>query len=339
MNDIVYNNDPIFYALARQRQYDGLVAPVGESPRFTGSPFDRARLNFFGGAKVDQEGTTEHVDWARKGKEVAIASKPSEERTVTFSTVLPGEFMKLVSNDDTPRRLVQNIRPKELEKAGISLGKFLGDVKARFEMLFPEAKGVIVGEMKNEDDGTLTVEVFEVTKTKKVQLSVNVNPEEAEEIHGTFKAFVQHQMQEFFNLYPEANTASVNTKNDLYGTVTVTVSGVVPDLSGDEFHIDQSTIAPAEQYPPMTYDEMVATMVNAPLLVDPFRGFTDNLVQARWIDEQTISVKKNSGAIWPVAPIHPEQTDESVNAASNASKKLVNPRWILADEEPDDDQE
>jgi hypothetical protein len=361
-NRITYSNTPIFDGLAATYGYERLVA---KKPVSTGSLFDRQRLNYFMGSRgdalqvadkgperlstgtteeirrdagfvskdfidslvrasePDEQGTSEHFDWARRGKFVELSLKPSEEPKATYTTVPPGEFMKGLVAAGKIRRIVENIHPMDLVSKGSGVHEFVHGLIKKFKGLYPDVESLEVVN-KDELDGTVTFMVREVVEPEKVELRVTVNPEEVEELYGSFQGFVKNQVKEFSVLYPNANTTvRVSTETLFDGTVTVVVSGVLKE-AGD-FDIDQSTIdTTPKESPIQTYSEFIAEMINLPLV-------------ARRVDDQTISVKRNR-AIWPVEPVYSEQTDESVNAAPNTSTTIVNPQWILADEEPSDEE-
>jgi hypothetical protein len=382
-NRIIYSNTPIFDGLAAQYGYERLVAkkPVSTGSLFDrqrlnyfmGSRGDAQQVadkgperlstgtteeirrdagfvskDFIDGlvraSEPDEQGTSEHFDWARRGKFVELSLKPSEEPKATYTTVLPGEFMKGLVSAGKVRRIVENIHPMDLVTKGSGVHEFVHGLIKKFKGLYPDVENLEVVN-KDEFDGTVTFMVREVVEPEKVELRVTVNPEEVEELYGSFQGFVKNQVKEFSVLYPNANTTvRVSTETLFDGTVTVVVLGVIepevwsPDetaafqnslaerlATGGAFHIDQSVIdATPKESPIQTYSEFIAEMINLPLV-------------ARRVDDQTISVKRNR-AIWPVEPINSEQTDESVNAAPNTSTTIVNPLWILADEEPSDEE-
>jgi hypothetical protein len=383
-NEIIYSNTPIFDGLAAQYGYSRLVAkkPVSTGSLFDrqrlnyfmGSRGDALQVadkgperlstgtteeirrdagfvskDFIDGlvraSEPDEQGTSEHFDWARRGKSVELSLKPTEEPTATYTTVLPGEVMKGLVSTGKIRRIVENIHPMDLVTKGSGVHEFVHGLIKKFKGLYPDVENLEVVN-KDELDGTVTFMVREVVEPEKVELRVTVDPEEVEEVYGTFQGFVQNQVKEFSVLYPNANTTvSVSTETLFDGTVTVVVSGVLKDAevwtpdevaafqnslaerlaTGGAFHIDPSVIdATPKESPIQNYSEFIAEMINLPLV-------------ARRIDDQTISVKP-AGAIWPVVPTHSEQTDESVNAAPTSKTTIVNPQWILADEEPSDEE-
>lgn len=145
-----------------------------------------------------------------------------------------------------------------------------------------------------------------INEPEPVKLVVNFHPLDLEKDYPDEATFLRERVEEFGRKHPDATNVVMFTKEELDGTITLSIKG---------------------------YEQPGVTMAEKPIFAGEYKAeaISEDLAKKQ------LEVYRGLSLARPKNLHNPEQTDESVNAAStdapiNPQQTLTKPLWILEDD-------
>lgn len=179
-------------------------------------------------------------------------------------------------------------------------------------------------------------------REKNARLKVNIHPEEAEHVNTYgMEGFIRARLNEFNEKHPNAMDVVMSTKDEIDGTVTILIEGTeVPDVK-----LAKKPVWPVVEEPKgesFTVRGLSETMPPV-FRTEPKTEKIPEDLAAHQLKLYAAVMKPHPQIVADQMEAHglndPEQTDESVNAASTDAPTTPQPRplWVLDQEDADEE--